>query len=196
MLVDRHISGSLSPHVIVPCITCMYTRDNSTNLLPCVVELWVNLLNLHKEEVSISSSAAFLSGPTDILAIFCLGTNLIVRNCFIHLPSKCVDTLLCKLETHKEMAFLSTSSLGVQQNYKLCAISTGLYFFQIVSRVYCLCFLLFAYKVLIFWKFTLKWTWWISYSYCSLKPLWSGMGEVVPARTSPTLHPPSPPTVL
>ena len=38
---------------------------------------------------------------------------------------------------------------------------------------------------------------WISDSYCSLKPLWSGMGgEVVPARTSPTLHPPSPPTVL
>ena len=41
-------------------------------------------------------------------------------------------------------------------------------------------------KVLNFWKFT---------SYCCLKPLWSGMGEVVPARTSPTLHPPSPPTV-
>ena len=41
-------------------------------------------------------------------------------------------------------------------------------------------------KVLNFWKFT---------SYCSLKPLWSGMGEVVLARTSPTLHPPSPPTV-
>ena len=40
--------------------------------------------------------------------------------------------------------------------------------------------------VLNFWKFT---------SYCSLKPLWSGMGEVVPARTSPTLHPPSPPTM-
>ena len=33
--------------------------------------------------------------------------------------------------------------------------------------------------VLNFWKFT---------SYCSLKPLWSDMGEVVPARTSPTLH--------
>ena len=41
-------------------------------------------------------------------------------------------------------------------------------------------------KVLNFWKLT---------SYCSLKPLWSGMEEVVPARTSPTLHPPSPPTV-
>ena len=41
-------------------------------------------------------------------------------------------------------------------------------------------------KVLNFWKFT---------SYCSLKPLWSGMGKVVLARTSPTLHPPSPPTV-
>ena len=33
-------------------------------------------------------------------------------------------------------------------------------------------------------------------SYCSLKPLCSGMGEVVPARTSPTLYPPSPRTVL
>ena len=33
-------------------------------------------------------------------------------------------------------------------------------------------------------------------SYCSLKPLCSGMGEVVPARTSPTLPPPSPRTVL
>ena len=41
-------------------------------------------------------------------------------------------------------------------------------------------------KVLNFCKFT---------SYCSLKPLWLGMGEVVPGRTSPTLHPPSPPTV-
>ena len=36
-------------------------------------------------------------------------------------------------------------------------------------------------KVLNFWKFT---------SYCSLKPLWSGMGEVVPARTF--ADPPSP----
>ena len=41
-------------------------------------------------------------------------------------------------------------------------------------------------KVLNFWKFT---------SYCSLKPLWLGIGEVVPARTSPILHPLSPPTV-
>ena len=37
-------------------------------------------------------------------------------------------------------------------------------------------------KVLNVWKFT---------SSCSLKPLWSGMGEVVPARTSLTLHPPT-----
>ena len=40
--------------------------------------------------------------------------------------------------------------------------------------------LLLTLTMLNFWKFT---------SYCSLKPLWSGMGEVVPARTSPTLHP-------
>ena len=34
-------------------------------------------------------------------------------------------------------------------------------------------------------------------SYCSLKPLCSGMGEVVPARTSPTLLPPrTSPTLL
>ena len=37
---------------------------------------------------------------------------------------------------------------------------------------------------------------WISDSYCSIKPLCSGMGEVVPARSSPTLLPPSPRTVL
>ena len=43
-----------------------------------------------------------------------------------------------------------------------------------------------TFEVLYFRKFT---------SYYSLKPLWSGMGEVVPARTSPTLHPPFPPTV-
>ena len=40
------------------------------------------------------------------------------------------------------------------------------------------------------------WREWISDSCCSLKPLCSGMGEVVPARTSPTLLPPSPRTVL
>ena len=33
------------------------------------------------------------------------------------------------------------------------------------------------------------WNGWISDSYCSLKPLCSGMGEVVLARTSPTLLP-------
>ena len=33
------------------------------------------------------------------------------------------------------------------------------------------------------------WNGWISDSYCSLKPFCSGMGEVVPARTSPTLLP-------
>ena len=40
------------------------------------------------------------------------------------------------------------------------------------------------------------WSEWISDSSCSLKPLCSGMRDVVPARTSPPLHPPSPPTVL
>ena len=40
------------------------------------------------------------------------------------------------------------------------------------------------------------WSGLISDSYCSLKPLCSGMGEVVPARTSPTLLPPYPRTVL
>ena len=33
------------------------------------------------------------------------------------------------------------------------------------------------------------WSGWISDSYCGIKPLCSGMGEVVPARTSPTLLP-------
>ena len=43
--------------------------------------------------------------------------------------------------------------------------------------------------------YTQVWSGWISDSYSSLIPLWSGMGAVVPAHTSPTLHPPSPPTV-
>ena len=54
-----------------------------------------------------------------------------------------------------------------------------------VLRKLALSFVLYPYSAE-FLKFT---------SYCSLKPLWSGMGEVVPARTSLTLHPPSPPTV-
>ena len=37
---------------------------------------------------------------------------------------------------------------------------------------------------------------WLATSYCSLKPLWSGMGEVVPAHTSLTLHPPSLPLCI
>ena len=45
-------------------------------------------------------------------------------------------------------------------------------------------------KVLNFWTFIETWSGWICDSYCSLKPLCSGMGEVVPARTSPTLLPP------
>ena len=51
-------------------------------------------------------------------------------------------------------------------------------------------------KVLYFRKFTQKWSGCISDSYCSLKSLWSGLGEEVPAHTLPTLHRPSPHTVL
>ena len=58
-----------------------------------------------------------------------------------------------------------------------------------ISESKLLCVQSLTLTVLNFCKFT---------SYCSLKPLWShwsGMGEVVPARTSPTLHPHPPPTV-
>ena len=89
-----------------------------------------------------------------------------------------------------------TLPAGVQalKNVRMCSLMTlclckdirrhtrHLYLHQSLSPS----LLLLTLKVLNFWKFT---------SYCSLKPLWSGMGEVVPARTSPTLHPPSPPTV-
>ena len=51
-------------------------------------------------------------------------------------------------------------------------------------------------KVLNFWTFIETWSGWVFDSYWSLKPLCSGMGEVVPARTSATLPPPSPRTVL
>ena len=58
------------------------------------------------------------------------------------------------------------------------------------------CFYFLTLKVLTFWNSFWNRVGGSLDSYCSLKPLWSGMGEVVPARTSPTLHPPSPPTVL
>ena len=59
---------------------------------------------------------------------------------------------------------------------------------QVQRRVWHVLSPILTLKVLNFWKFTTG-------NYCNLKPLWSGMREVVPARTSPTLHPPSPPTV-
>ena len=52
------------------------------------------------------------------------------------------------------------------------------------------CLLKLALEILNFLQFTQKWSGWISDSYCSSKPLWSGTGEVVMARTSPTPHPP------
>ena len=71
---------------------------------------------------------------------------------------------------------ICNNMLVVQWLYLFQPMSIAI-FFKITDRG-CLAFLTF--KVLNFWKFT---------SYCSLKPLWSGMGEVVPARTSLTLHP-------
>ena len=66
-------------------------------------------------------------------------------------------------------------------DYKLWSMLYTLY-----CIFFCVNYLWLTLKVLNFWKFT---------CYCSLKPLWSGMGEVVPARTSLTLHPPPTPTV-
>ena len=45
-------------------------------------------------------------------------------------------------------------------------------------------------------KHSVRYTGVLHFDPASLKPLWSGMGEVVPASTSPTLHPPFPCTVL
>ena len=70
----------------------------------------------------------------------------------------------------------------------------------VAARLYLFCRLLkhhiLTLKVLNFWTFTSTWSGWNFDSYCSLKPLCSGIGEVVPARTLPTLPPPSPRTVL
>ena len=83
-----------------------------------------------------------------------------------------------------------------------CLVSKDSYFhhgWALMSRVAITafsCAKLLTLKVLNFWTFIETWSGWIFDSYCSLKPLCSGMGEVVPARTSPTLPPPSPRTVL
>ena len=95
--------------------------------------------------------------------------------------------------------FLSVGEKHIRGFQEICGKNKGLLHFDrkkilnsILSNVFHETYL--ALKVLNFWKFTSKRCGWLCY--CSLKPLWSGVGEVPPARTSPTLHPPSPSTVL
>ena len=94
------------------------------------------------------------------------------RHSIFHINSK-----LCVKEIHYVVARWAWQNIPI--NGKL--YSCNLYIVSVQRQKGLSIFL--TLKVLNFWKFT---------SNCSLKPLWSGMGEVVPARTSPTLHPPSP----
>ena len=107
---------------------------------------------------------------TNFLPVIYLLTHTTSSVQELHMNLMKTDPDVMKERIHTVPAYFETEEpLNSRLGSKPCRIKTQL-----------------TLKVLNFWKYT---------SYCSLKPLWSGMGEVVPARTSPTLHPPSPPTV-
>ena len=90
------------------------------------------------------------------------------------------NSLPCRLTMVLVMIF------KMDLNSKICMVVGLIICYNSIWKTSIRLIKLLTLKVLNFWKHT---------SYCKLKPLWSGMGEVVPARTSPTLHPPSLPTV-
>ena len=110
---------------------------------------------------------------TVILLRSCLVLSWVLNSMF-WLVCMCYDSFL--MESNKVWG----GQVVIDKNYCTSSLSSSVEvkYGSVESQL--------IFKVLNFWKFT---------RYCSLKPLWSGMGEVVPVRTSPTLHPPSPPTV-
>ena len=116
-------------------------------------------------------------------------------------PSVTVFTCMNVHSFDKWMRYFESNQLWTLHNFMHRKLASCTCLYQIPSLpsttyLYLISWNWLTLKVLNFWKFMYKWSRWISDSYCSLKPLWSGMGEVVLARTSPTLPPPSPPTVL
>ena len=107
-----------------------------------------------------------------------------MHKCAVTKVADIVNITWCSLAGVPERARKMKMVLGwdweiLKSPHQICVIIVWFYFHACGLVVLTL-------KVLNFWKFT---------TYCSLKPLWSGMGEVVPARTWPTLDPPSPRTV-
>ena len=108
-----------------------------------------------------------------------------------HTTTKSTQRLLLA----RRVNFLVTQMVACFTSWRSCSIQVSKLFFflDLSTELQHNCFIRptphsseITLKVLNFWKFS---------SCCSLKPLWSGMGEVVLVRTSPTIHPPSPPTV-
>ena len=100
--------------------------------------------------------------------------------CYREKDSVCDTNLFFSLEQH-----LCTCNINITVSI-LINLHDAIQLWTAFHRAKIICSMHLTLKVLNFWKFT---------SCCSLKPLRSAMGEVVPARTSLTLHPPSPPTV-
>ena len=160
----------------VSSVHCFLTfTDHNVSLLLYDL-IW--LLNTH---VIVPSAQDLSQGSLEIKAE---ASYVVFKGPFVYLLDVCVcfchkGVLVCFV-VHERIPVYALSPCWQLSPFKLCCLMA------LTPRKSGLdCFVL-TLKVLNFWKFT---------SYCSLKPLWSGMGEVVPARTSPTLHPPSPPTV-
>ena len=178
------------------CLQCLYgslmgwnqteTYKNWMHVTPVYAILTLTVLNFWKF-TSYCSLKPLLSGMVEVVPAHTSPT--------LHPPSPPTSTLRVNILTLVHSTFkLTWQAVCVRGGRCFCTLSacTGNWMAgkeglqqKLRTSQFVLHFTL-TLKVLNFWKFT---------SYCSLKPLWSGMGEVVPARTSPTLHPPSPPTV-
>ena len=115
----------------------------------------------------------------------------------IHTHTKIYDSnTVLWLMIYKHMIILVNCITSVQRNCMQLSVQFYLNELWVLCVYMLLSSMQLTLKVLNVWKFTWKWNGWFSDSHCSVKPLWSGIGKVVPAHTSLTLHPPSPPTVM
>ena len=138
-----------------------------------------------------SSAGSYLADPTSPIPSHCasivvtstLRVNIGCTPHCAHLPPcLCLATWAIRFFLERSSIMLSLCTVSCKADVEVFhSQGQGRSIIWTVRKMwFCFHVRMITLKALNFWKIT---------SYCSLKPLWSGMGEVVQARTSPTLHP-------
>ena len=158
------------------------------------VKMWTSWFNLNLSNKAYYCNNTCYIYTTSYLSITCVFVShfCLSWSIFLEINYVCIKRESLRQTMSSIMKTLSGLIVFYDWPTHMYCLGKIARFFVCVSASGWVCdgafvhYLFLTLEVLNFWKFT---------SYCSLKPLWSGMGEVVPARTSPTLHPPYPPTV-